>query len=124
MPQQPGQAQAFGRDAPPPELSPRRPVSYKSKRAHTPPSYPNTSCSRKVKKKKQCLQKTCKDFPKSKARKSLSVHITGAGLPNGGISLVDYYSAGKTSELLTRHRGQGQEARAERRCLTQCGSGI
>lgn len=90
------------------------------------PAIPTLVVQEKLKKNKtkQCLQKTCKDFPKSKARKSLSVHITGAGLPNGGISLVDYYSAGKTSELLTQHRGQGQEARAERRCLTQCGSGI
>ena len=121
MLQEPGQAQACGRDAPPPQLSPRRPVPYKSKRAHTPPSYPNTSCSRKVKKKK-CLQKTCKECPKPKARRSLGVHIMGAGLPNGGISLVEYYSAGKTSALLTQHRRRGQEAHAERRCLTQRGS--
>lgn len=122
MLQQPGQAQAFGREAPPPKLSPRRPVSYKSKCAHTPPSYPNASCSRKVKKKKKCLQKTCKECPKPKARKSLGVHILGAGLPNGGISLVQYYSAGKTSALLTQHHSRGQEAHAERRCLTQHGS--
>lgn len=119
MPQQPSQAQAFGRGAPSPELSPWRPVSYKSKRTHTPPSYPNASCSSKVKKK--CLQKTCKEQLKSKARKSLGVHH-GAGLPNGGVSLVEYYSAGKTSELLKQYRGWGQEAPAECRCLTQHGS--
>ena len=83
---------------------------------------PTLVVQEKLKKKKKCLQKTCKECPKPKARKSLGVHILGAGLPNGGISLVQYYSAGKTSALLTQHHSRGQEAHAERRCLTQHGS--
>ena len=65
MLQEPGQAQACGRDAPPPQLSPRRPVPYTSKRAHTPPSYPNTSCSRKVK-KKNVYKRPVKNVPSQK----------------------------------------------------------
>ena len=84
------------------------------------PAIPTLVVQEKLKKK--CLQKTCKECPKPKARRSLGVHIMGAGLPNGGISLVEYYSAGKTSALLTQQRRRGQEAHAERRCLTQRGS--
>lgn len=69
MLQQPGQAQAFGREAPPPKLSPRRPVSYKSKCAHTPPSYPNASCSRKVKKKK-VYKRPVKNVPSQKLERA------------------------------------------------------